>query len=282
MRIRRTVSGCVSRMSLRASSRASSLGVFPTRSRWTAPTTRVRWWSGAGFSRGFEVLGVDIAPRLIERARAEACGTARFEQADARERLPGQDYDPILCLYDVIGSSAVLDDDLLILRNIFRALRPGGFAVAGVLNTEATLPHLEVERLPSTTRDFVEALERLRPSATMETTGSIFDPEFLLYFNGIYYRKEQFDAASWRLPAELVIRDRRYSIEELANLLPRAGLEIVDLRPVQAGHWDREPPLDPEIGGPRSCSSSLAGRYDLGPRWQYSTSSPSQTGRCSS
>jgi len=78
----------------------------------------------------------------------------------------------------------------------------------------------------------------------METTGAIFDPAYLLYFNGIYYRKEQFDTASWHLPAELVIRDKRYAVPELRALISAAGFEVLAVRPVQAGRWAREPALD--------------------------------------
>ncbi|MCA1712785.1 MAG: hypothetical protein LC789_14565 [Actinobacteria bacterium] len=78
----------------------------------------------------------------------------------------------------------------------------------------------------------------------METTGSIFNPEHIVLYDGVYYRKEQFLRPGNRLPAELVIRDRRYAEDQLRLLLADAGFEIVSIEPVQAGQWHRDPPLD--------------------------------------
>jgi 2-polyprenyl-3-methyl-5-hydroxy-6-metoxy-1,4-benzoquinol methylase len=194
--------------------------------------------------RGFDVTGVDISEDLIARARDRiGLAGASFEVADARKSLPSGEFDLAICLYDVIGSSARPDDDLVLVRNMAAKLAPGGFLVAGLMNTAVTLPKLPPDRRPETNVEFIEALEALRPSSTMETTGSVFDPELLLHYNGVYYRKEQFQRAGWRLPAELVVRDRRFTAAEAASLMQRAGLEVLDVRPVQAGSWDRQPPL---------------------------------------
>lgn len=190
--------------------------------------------------RGFNVLGVDISSRLIERAKREGGGLSRFEIVDARDELPEAAFDLALCLYDVIGSSARPEDDFALVRNIARSLRPGGYLAASVLNTDATLGLLPPSHRPTSNDDFVAALETLPPSSAMERTGSIFNPEHLLHYQGIYYRKEQFEQARWRLPTELVVRDRRYTVADLASLLERAGFEALDIRPVQAGSWDRE------------------------------------------
>jgi SAM-dependent methyltransferase len=192
---------------------------------------------------GFDTTGIDIAPRLIETARRRAGTLASFRLADARYPFSDSTFDVAICLYDVLGSSAVPEDDDALLRNVWRALKPGGYFVATVLNTRATLHRLPAAHLPDDIAGFVEALEALPPSTAMEATGSIFDPSKLLYFNGFYYRKEQFSVASWHLPAELVVRDKRYDARELAAVVTRAGFQLLDLRPVQAGEWAREPPL---------------------------------------
>ncbi|HLA15175.1 MAG TPA: class I SAM-dependent methyltransferase, partial [Gemmatimonadaceae bacterium] len=193
--------------------------------------------------RGYAVLGVDISSRLIERAKGESGSATKFEILDARGELPEGRFDLALCLYDVIGSSARAEDDLSLVRNIARSLRPGGHLAASVLNTDVTLDRLPFSHRPTSNNDFVAALETLPPSSAMEQSGSIFDPEHLLHYQGVYYRKEQFEQARWRLPTELVVRDRRFSEADLFSLLERGGFEVLGVRPVQAGAWEREPAL---------------------------------------
>jgi 2-polyprenyl-3-methyl-5-hydroxy-6-metoxy-1,4-benzoquinol methylase len=194
-------------------------------------------------ARGFDVVGVDISERLVAEARHRGIAGAMVQEADAREYLPGGPYDLAICLYDVLGSSASPDDDRVILQNIVRALSPEGIVVASVMNTNVTIGKLAAAQRPTTNQAFLEALEGLEPSTTMEQTGSVFDPSFLIYYDGVYYRKEQFQSAEWRLPVELVVRDRRFGIDEIETLFRSAGLKPLGVRPVQAGAWDREPTL---------------------------------------
>jgi hypothetical protein len=77
----------------------------------------------------------------------------------------------------------------------------------------------------------------------MEETGSVFNPDLLLLYNGVYYRKEQFQGAGSQLPAELVVRDRRFTSVELEALAVRAGLDVLEIRPVRSGEWGRDPAL---------------------------------------
>jgi SAM-dependent methyltransferase/GNAT superfamily N-acetyltransferase len=194
---------------------------------------------------GFAVTGVDISDALIEKARqASLMPGAAFEVADAREDLPEGPFELAICLYDVFGSSAKPEDDELIVRNIVAALAPGGFLVATVMNDAVTADRLPADRRPSTNGEFIAALESLAPSGTMEQTGSVFDPQLLLLYNGVYYRKEQFQGAGAQLPAELVVRDRRFNSEKLRGLVSRASLEVLEIRPVRSGEWDRTPVLE--------------------------------------
>ncbi len=193
---------------------------------------------------GYTVVGVDISERLIEKARAEAgSANASFERLDARRDLPAGPFDLALCLYDVIGSSGDAQDDLQMLRNIRARLQRGARLVATVMNTEPTRNRMESAHLPTTPGSFAAALEELAPSSTMEKTGDVFKPELLLYYEGAYYRKEQFSKAEWRLPTELVIRDQRFTPEALAAAVEAAGFNVELLVPVQAGNWRRQPAL---------------------------------------
>ena len=195
----------------------------------------------------FDVTGVDISEQLIEKARQKSSASrADFEVADARENLPPGPFALVICLYDVFGSSARPEDDPLIAGNIVGSLAPGGFLIATVMNDAVTAGRLAPERKPATNREFISALERLVPSGTMEETGSVFNPNLLLLYNGVYYRKEQFQGAGSQLPAELVVRDRRFTSTKLRALAVGAGLDVLEIRPVRSGEWDREPALREE------------------------------------
>lgn len=193
---------------------------------------------------GFDTVGQEIAPALAGRAQ-EAAPTARIVQGDARRSLPPGPFDVVLCLYDVLGSSGEAADDQALLANIFESLRPGGWLALSVMNEAVVSERLPPENRPIDHAEFIRALERLTPSRAMETTGTVFNPEHIVFYDGVYYRKEQFLRPETRLPAELVIRDRRYGAEQLGLLLDEAGFRVVDIKPVQAGQWHRDPPLDP-------------------------------------
>jgi SAM-dependent methyltransferase len=191
--------------------------------------------------RGHQVVGVDMLSSVGAQAGNR---NLTFLQGDARKHLPGDSFELALCLYDVLGSSASQEDDTEILRNLHRSLKPGGHAVISVMNREAVLPYMDEGHRPDQVDSFVAALERLAPSDTMESSGDVFDPEHLLYYDGIFYRKEQFSRASWRLPTELVVRDRRFAISELRDLVARMGFEAREVHAVQAGGWSRKLGLD--------------------------------------
>jgi 2-polyprenyl-3-methyl-5-hydroxy-6-metoxy-1,4-benzoquinol methylase len=157
---------------------------------------------------GCDVTGADISERLIARARdrVKAPGVT-FVVADARKGLPSGPFDLAVSLYDVIGSSAREEDDLLMLRTIASSLRAGGHLIASVMNATPTAPYIPPERRPRSNAAFISALERLPASRTMERTGAVFDPELLLVYRDVHYRKEQFQALGGSLPSSLSVTD---------------------------------------------------------------------------
>ena len=213
-------------------------------------------------NRGFQVVGLDIVPGLIEKAMVGTENPA-FEVADARKDMPAGPFGLAIALYDVIGSSAEPVDDRTIMRNIVGSLKPGGYLIAGVMNAGVTQDDLCKRTTPKTNEEFIGALERLPASSTMETSGLIFDPKLLLRYRGVYYRKEQFEGTEIKLPAELVVRDRRFTAAEVTALARSAGLEVLEVRPVRAGEWERTPVL--AENDPRAKELLLVARTPCGP-----------------
>ena len=84
---------------------------------------------GALAERGWDVTGVDAAPRMVELAR-EPVSAAKLEVARAEE-LPFE-----AGAFDVVVAIGVLEygDVEASLRELARVLRPGGRAVLGLLN----------------------------------------------------------------------------------------------------------------------------------------------------
>jgi SAM-dependent methyltransferase len=193
---------------------------------------------------GWDTVGVDIAASLVEAGR-EHPSAAELLVGDARKELPAGPFDLVLCLYDVLGSSARPEDDVAILANIQEVLRPGGWLALSVMNETVVRPQLPEGHVPRDQGAFLAALETLRPSTTMESSGAIFDATAMLLYDGVYYRKEQFTRPGSRLPAELVVRDRRFSAESISTLVSEAGFEVHSCTPVQAGQWSRTPSLAP-------------------------------------
>ena len=189
---------------------------------------------------GFEVTGIDYLENLVARARENAdrkeFSNVRFETANCRDVDLGGKFDLVLCLYDVIGTYADESENRKIIANIVHHLRAGGVALISVMNLELT--ERRAKHFFSLATD-PDKLLALKPSGTMERTGNIFDPEHYMIDQDtkIVYRKEQFEAGT-ALPAELVIRDRRYRRDEIEGACREAGLDVLWSRFVRAGHWD--------------------------------------------
>lgn len=192
--------------------------------------------------RGYRVVGVDFSSHLISKAAEEArrldLDSVEFRVADCRTvNLSGQ-FAVGLCLYDVIGSFADDDDNDAILRNLVRHVAPGGAVAISVMNMASTRAMAKPGHIVDLRRN-PDALLALSPSSTMETTGNIFDPEHYLIDSraSVVYRKEQFSFGN-RLPAELLVRDRRYLRSEIRGMCEQAGIDVVSAECVQAGRWN--------------------------------------------
>ncbi|MGA9805178.1 MAG: class I SAM-dependent methyltransferase [Terriglobales bacterium] len=190
---------------------------------------------------GAKVVGVDYLESFISVARKEAHSqslyNAVFEMAECRHVDLAEKFDVGICLYDVIGSYVDDEDNSDILKNLVRHVKPGGYLLLSVMNMELTERRarhwFSIDSEP-------DKLLTLPPSNTMEKTGNVFNPDYYLidYKTRIVYRKEQFAEGDF-LPEELLVRDKRYTKNQIENLCEQVGLELVWTRFVRAGAWHR-------------------------------------------
>ena len=191
---------------------------------------------------GLKVCGVDFSKTHIQSAEAAVLenhvDSCTFECSDVRDMTDMEKYDLALCLYDVIGSFPSEEDNAKVIESAYRVLKPGGYFVASVMNMELT-ESLVPESQKGVLSENPEILLHLKPGNVMQSTGNIFDPQYLAIDtrDGLVYRKEQFGEDDM-LPAEYVIRDKRYRMSEIVALIERAGFTVEDSRFVRAGAFE--------------------------------------------
>ena len=192
-------------------------------------------------SSGVRVTGVDYVREFVETAesRARQLGVpgTRFVNADCRDVQLYEVFDAAVCVYDVVGTYADLESNSRVLTNLAHHLKPGGLALVSVMNLALTRNRA---RQVFSMAEEPDRLLQLPASDLMEATGDIFDPAcyMLDQDSNVVYRKEQFTRGS-DLPTELIVRDRRFSADEITTLCSDAGLEVVWTRPVRAGRWEQ-------------------------------------------
>lgn len=212
--------------------------------------------------KGCNVTGVDFVETLIAKAHDQAQqlsldNLTRFIHDDCRNINLEVEFDAAICLYDVIGSFPNENENIKILENLVRHVKVGGYVLISVLNYR---PTLDLAKYKVNLYESTETLLNLPPSTTMQDSGQIFNPDYYLIDNStnIVYRKEQFDLPGIELPCELVVRDRRYLLNDLTQMCSNVGLEMIFCKPVQAGKWSLEPPL--EENSPKAKELLYCGR----------------------
>ena len=198
--------------------------------------------------QGFYVKGVDFSKKHIEFSCEERCrrnikaSDCEFVCADVREYKDNTKYDSVICLFDVIGSFPEEKDNISILKTAEKQLKKGGLLVVSVMNMELT-EHIVPQERKVSLKQNPNVLMKLPPSNIMQSNGNIFNPDYLAIDTdtGVVFRKEQFSGDE-SLAAEYVIRDKRYTKNEICNLIQNQGFDILNVYFVRAGHFDE--PLD--------------------------------------
>ena len=190
-------------------------------------------------THGINVVGIDYVDKNIEVANKQRkereLHNVEFILGDCRNITINSNATAAICLYDVVGTYADNSENIKILENIFRHLKPGGFALISVMNYHLTYARAKYKFKLS---ENPNAILSIKPSNIMETTGNIFDPEYYLVDTetGVIYRREQFKHGR-SLPIELIVRDKRFLQEEIENMCKQVGFIVEYSRFVNAKDW---------------------------------------------
>lgn len=169
---------------------------------------------------GHRLTGVDYMPGFLERARADATRRGvqvNYRQEDMRRIKFQSAFDRVTLLFTAFGYFKDAEN-LLVLENVARALRPGGLFLTDGMNRDAVsspnfLPYIVTEK-----------------GADLMIDRNSFDSQTgLLYNQRIVIR----DGVRRDVPFAI----RIYNPSEMRQVLVNAGLEVVGIY----GNWEGEP-----------------------------------------
>ena len=160
--------------------------------------------------RGHVVTGVDLSPRLLERAEA-ACRAAGVEvslvEKDMRDYVEPGAFDAVVNTFTSFGYFEDPEDDLRVLRNAHASLAPGGTLLVDVVGKEV-LARLDQE------------------VALSEQDGRVLVQRDTVFADWSRLRSDWFSVDGDRVDrASLVLR--LYSAVELRSLFHEAGFAEV-------------------------------------------------------
>jgi SAM-dependent methyltransferase len=90
-------------------------------------------------SLGFDVTGVDLAPKSIDIAAEHANNRLHFEVQDLRCLHFEQPFDIALNLFTSFGYFKSLEEDELVIKNIYTILKPEGVVLIDFFNVQCVL-----------------------------------------------------------------------------------------------------------------------------------------------
>ena len=162
--------------------------------------------------KGMNVTGVDLSAFMLEKARTRAAAagaTVEWVRSDMREFLRPGAFDLALSLFTSFGYFESREDNLKVLTNVRRSLRPGGAFVMQLMNKERLARvFAPVAVMENGEKMLVERRRVLPGWSRLENTWYVIG-------GGRY---ETFTLRHWI-----------YSGEELGSLLVQAGFASVSL-----------------------------------------------------
>lgn len=157
--------------------------------------------------RGLQLCGVDLSHAyLVEaRERADAAGVkAELVEADMRQFVRPASFDLAICMYTSFGYFSEPGDDVRMLQNLSRSLRPGGRLVLELVTKETAAASGPFEYDVAAGRHIVEQAQLLEEGAIIQRRWQLRGPDI---------------DRSW------LAWHRLYSVDQLSSMLREAGFQ---------------------------------------------------------
>ncbi|MBM3210694.1 class I SAM-dependent methyltransferase [Candidatus Poribacteria bacterium] len=186
--------------------------------------------------RGYEVIGVDCSPVMLEQCRAKAAkqeASISLHEADMRNFNLNVQFDAAICMFDAIDYLTDNADLTQFLRNVYSHVRPGGLFIFDFWHAVPLVRSYDPVRI----REFRTETNRLLriSTTTLDITRQLANVEFhVLVFEGDHLVGEYVEVHPMRyfLPQEMA-----YIIEsngwKLRHLCPAFNLDA----PIDADTW---------------------------------------------
>jgi len=182
--------------------------------------------------RGFEVVGADISPELLEIARRDATEQgleAEFVEADLRELDFDAEFDVVLSLNDgAIGYFESDEENLRSFDVIARALKPGGQHLMQLPNVLYAQKHLP-QKSWIAGEAMIELVEHRWNKSNRYMEGAMIPVRFGEVLDGL---------------KPIQFRQRLYTVDELRQILANVGLT---LETTFHGNGRPKPPKDSQF-----------------------------------
>lgn len=176
------------------------------------------------------VFGFDFSEHLLQKAQElhPELNGCLFHQ-DVHSFKHDFKADVIICLYDVIGSFPQNKDNLKIIKSARKNLKKNGLFICSVMNMELTKNICKSSNLFDIHKN-PKKFFALKSSQTMQKTGNIFNPDAIVIDQktNLVFRKEIFKGDGL-LDCEYIIRDKRYTMKEITDLLKKKNSEFLTL-----------------------------------------------------
>lgn len=168
---------------------------------------------------GHRLTGIDLMEGFLALARKDAVDRGvqvRYQQGDMRQIKFKDEFDRVMILFTSFGYFED-DDNLLVLKNVRSALRPGGLLITDSMNRDVAMKNFQPVRV--TEKDGNLMIDR---SSFNSLSGWMHNQRIFIR-NGL--RKDK--------PFKI----RLYNPSEFSDLLARAGLEVYAMY----GGFDAQP-----------------------------------------
>ena len=166
--------------------------------------------------RGYRVVGYDLSPALLNRAR-ERDPAGAWVRGDMRDLPFSGQFDTVISLFNTMGYFEEEDENFRVMRSVSDALRPGGRLVCQLVNRDFLVRRFAAQEIHR--REGLIVLEERE-----------FDP----VANRVHTRTTVFNGTERRAYTSSI---RVYTVTELDLLLAAAGMTIgevhggLDFRP---------------------------------------------------